>query len=151
MTKRKDPNKPTCREQRAINKERRARVKALAGRFSKDHQPNPENAGRIPAEIDPEAVKKLAAIHCTAEEIASVLGCAVDTIYARFSAIVKQGHEEGQMSIKRKMHTKALEGNGDTGMLIWLSKQRCGYRERPLDEVQQTTINVHINEVPNEE
>ena len=57
------------------------------------------------------------------------------------------------MSLKRKMHQVALEGHkgeGDTSMLIWLSKQRCGYKDPPRapEEASNTVINVHVKEVP---
>lgn len=105
-----------------------------------------EGAGRPKKEIDPEQVFKLALIHCTAQEIAAVVGCHKDTIYARYSDALRRGHEEGQMSLKRKMHEVAMKG--DTKMLIWLSKQRLGYREQFPEEAQQVNFNVHINEVP---
>jgi len=104
--------------------------------------------GRPLKAIDPIQIKRLAEIHCTAAEIASVIGCARSVIYERFADVLQQGHEEGQMSLKRKMHEKAFAGDGDTYMLIWLSKQRLGYRDRPIDEQTQTNINVFINEIP---
>jgi|SRR6185436_15659552 len=112
--------------------------------FTKDYQP--ENPGRPKLEIDPDAVYSLALIHCTVDEIASVLKCNRDTIYARFSDVLRAGHEAGQMSLKRKMHEKALAG--DTQLLIWLSKQRCGYKDKQPDEATQTNFNVYVNEVP---
>jgi hypothetical protein len=102
--------------------------------------------GRPKKDLDVDLIKKLASIHCTKEEIASVLGCHRDTLYARFSDILQQGDEEGKMSLKRKMHEVAMSGN--VQMLIWLSKQRLGYKDRQPDEVAQTTFNVYVNEVP---
>lgn len=102
--------------------------------------------GRPKKEIDPEQVFRLAHIHCTVNEIASVLDCNPDTIYARFSEVLRRGHEDGQMSLKRKMHEVAF--NGDTKMLIWLSKQRLGYKDVMPEEVAQVTFNVYTNEVP---
>src|SRR5277367_5740053 len=93
-------------------------------RFSSTNQP--KKNGRKKKEIDPEQVFRLAHIHCTADEIAAVLGCNRSVIYDRFSDVLHKGHEDGQMSIKRKMHEKAFAGAGDTTMLIWLSKQRLG-------------------------
>lgn len=114
-------------------------------KFSSTDQPE-YNPGRPPLDILPDDVFKLALIHCTANEIASVLNCHVDTIYARFSDVLRRGHEEGQMSLKRKMHQKAMDG--DTSMLIWISKQRLGYRDKPADEDQSVQINVYTNESP---
>lgn len=113
-------------------------------KFSKDYQP--ESNGRKLKDVDPEKVFELAKIHCTAEEIASVLGCSKSVIYDRFSEVLRAGHETGQMSLKRKMHEKAE--SGDTQMLIWLSKQRTGYRDKPQDEATEVNFNVFVNEVP---
>lgn len=116
------------------------------GNFSKDRQP--EKAGRHKLGVDPESVYKLGLIHCTAEEAASVLGCHKDTIYNRFFDDLKRGHEDGQMSIKRKMHEKALSGAGDNTMLIWISKQRLGYKDRQPEDTGNVNLNVYIDEVP---
>lgn len=116
-------------------------------KFSKENQP--KKNGRKKKEIDPDQVFRLAHIHCTVDEIASVLNCHRDTIYARFSDVLRRGHEEGQMSIKRKMHDKAFAGAGDTTMLIWLSKQRLGYKDKQPEEATQVNFNVYVNEVPN--
>lgn len=115
-------------------------------KFSKTNQP--EKNGRHKLAINADSVHRLALIHCTIPEIAAVLKCAESTITGRFMEALRKGHEHGQMSIKRKMHEKAFAGAGDTTMLIWLSKQRLGYKERQPDEATQINFNVFINEVP---
>lgn len=107
-----------------------------------------EGAGRHKLDIDAESVYKLGLIHCTIPEVASVLNCAESTIKDRFSADLHRGHQDGQMSLKRKMHKVALDGDGDTKMLIWLSKQRCGYKDVQPEEATQVHFNVYTNEVP---
>lgn len=102
--------------------------------------------GRNKKEISSDQVYRLALIHCTANEIAAVLDCHKDTIYDRFSDVLQRGHEEGQMSLKRKMHEVAMAG--DTKMLIWLSKQRCGYKDVQPEDATQINFNVYTNEVP---
>lgn len=102
--------------------------------------------GRPLAVIDPQLVYDLAKIHCTKHEIAVIVGCHVDTLYARFSEQLHQGDEEGKKSLKRKMHEIAM--NGNVSMLIWISKQRLGYRDKQPDEAPNTVINVVVNEVP---
>jgi len=72
-------------------------------------------------DIDPEQVRKLAAIGCTNVEIASVLGCSHDTIERRFLDEVNAGRQAGKMSIRRKQYETAMSGN--VTMLIWLGKQ----------------------------
>lgn len=105
-----------------------------------------EGSGRPKKEIDVDLVKKLAMIHCTKEEIASIVGCCKDTLYERFPDVLREGDEEGKMSLKRKMHEIALSGN--VQMLIWLSKQRLGYKERQPEDAQQIIYNVTIKENP---
>ncbi|MFA6915852.1 MAG: hypothetical protein WC222_05600 [Parachlamydiales bacterium] len=56
------------------------------------------NGGRPQKDIQPEMVEKLASIGCTGDEIATVLGCCRDTLYARFSDSLKKGQT------KRKLH-----------------------------------------------
>lgn len=75
-------------------------------------------------EIDEEVVEKLASIQCTMIEIASVVGCSVDTLERRFADIIKKGQDKGKMSLRRAMFQKANEGNAT--IMIWLSKQHLG-------------------------
>lgn len=103
-------------------------------------------SGRPLKEITEEQVHRLALIHCTIPEIAAVLDCAESTIKDRFSAVLHKGHRDGQMSMKRKMHEVAMAG--DVKMLIWLSKQRLGYKDVQPEEATQIHFNVHVNEVP---
>jgi hypothetical protein len=105
-----------------------------------------EGAGRPLLPITEDEVYKLALIHCTEKEIASVLGCSTDTVRERFSAALHKGWENGQMSLKRKMHTVAMEG--DTKMLIWISKQRLGYKDSMPEEATIINFNVNIVEIP---
>jgi hypothetical protein len=96
--------------------------------------------------LDEKLIFDLAKIHCTAEEISTILDCSRTTIYEHYADVLRKGHEEGKMSLKRKMHEKAM--TGDTPMLIWLSKQRLGYRDRHPDEQPVTNFNVFVNEIP---
>lgn len=105
-----------------------------------------EGSGRPLLDIKEDDVYHLALIHCTIPEIAAVLGCSIDTIQERFSKVLHKGWENGQMSLKRKMHSVAMEG--DTKMLIWLSKQRLGYKDIMPEEATQVHFNVYTNEVP---
>lgn len=72
-------------------------------------------------EIDEKLVEALARISCTYEEIASVVGCSVDTLERRFADQIEQGRQQGKTSLRRKQFEVALAG--DRGMLIWLGKQ----------------------------
>jgi hypothetical protein len=79
-------------------------------------------------QIDPEQVKKLAAINCSHEEIGAVLGCSPDTLERRFAAAIKEGRAQGRMSLKRKQFDLAMSGN--VTMLIWLGKQLLGQADK---------------------
>lgn len=72
-------------------------------------------------QIDPKLVEKLARIHCTMIEIASVCGCSVDTLERRFADAIKEGRERGKASLRR--HQWKLARTGNATMLIWLGKQ----------------------------
>ena len=84
--------------------------------------------GRPLKPIDPKQVEQLAAIDCTLEEIASVVGCSVDTLSRRFAGVIQRGRENGKASLKRMMWKAASSGN--VAMQIWLSKNRLGYRDK---------------------
>lgn len=102
--------------------------------------------GRPRKEVSEEQVYRLGLIHCTVAEIASVLKCSQELINKKFIQVLHRGWEEGQMSMKRKMHEIAL--GGDVKMLIWLSKQRLGYKDQMPVIAAQTTFNIITQEVP---
>lgn len=90
-----------------------------------------QKRGRPPALVASdkifEQIKQLAAIHCTKEEAAGILGVSVPTLRNFFSAHEKavecweQGQATGKVSLRRWQYDKAKQGN--TTMLIWLGKQ----------------------------
>lgn len=96
--------------------------------------------------LDEDMLFKMAADDCTVFEIASVLGCSRETIYANYSDTLRRGRDEGNCSLKRKMFEIAMSGN--VTMLVWLSKQRLGYKDKQPDEATQVHFNVFMNEVP---
>lgn len=130
-----EENKKECKELVAI-KPKSYRRKA-----------EPSKIGRPRKPITYEDVFKLARIHCTAEEIASVLDCGLTTINDTFSKALRAGQNEGKMSLKRKMYMKALNDN-DTHMQIWLAKQHLGHKERQPEEAVNIMFNVQVQEVP---
>lgn len=106
--------------------------------------------GRPKKVIDTDALKKLAAIGCTYEEMADVMGCDKSTLTRRFAHIIKEGYSEGNKSLRRKQFEIAIGGN--VGMLIWLGKQRLGQVERTElrleripDEILREEINRRLN------
>lgn len=111
-------------------------------------EPIKKHVGRPRKKLDEDELLKLARDDCTISEIAARLGCHVDTIFsnARYTELLHKGREEGNASLKRRMFEIALGGN--VTMLIWLSKQRLGYKESQPEVAQQLNFNVMINEVP---
>lgn len=79
--------------------------------------------------IDYDMVEKLAGIQCTQQEIASFLGCSVDTLQRdeTFCGIYKKGMESGKMSLRRTQFRLAEK---NPTMAIWLGKQYLNQRDR---------------------
>lgn len=78
--------------------------------------------------IDPILVEKLAAIHCTITEIASVCDCSVDTLERRFADIIEKGKSKGKTKLRQGLWELASKGN--LGALIWLSKQHLDMTDK---------------------
>lgn len=84
--------------------------------------------------IDTEQFKKLCAIQCTEEEIASWFKCSVDTIERwckrelkmSFAEAFKTWSADGKISLRRTQF-KMAEKN--CAMAIWLGKQYLGQRD----------------------
>lgn len=102
------------------------------------------NMGRPPKDVDERLLVELARIHCTHEEIASILGISPDTLTRRFAEVIKAARDEGKMSLRRKMWQLALDGN--TTMLVWISKNELGYSDK--SEQRQT---IEVKALPPEE
>lgn len=86
-------------------------------------------------DIDAEQVEKLAALHCTTEEIAEFFGCHKDTITGRFSAELAKGRAGGRISLRRMQWQTAKKGN--CTMQIWLGKQYLGQRDWKAEEIEE--------------
>lgn len=84
---------------------------------------------------------KLCHIHCTLVEISEWFGCSEDTIERAvkrekgmgFADYYKKKSGRGKISLRRKMFETAQAGN--VTMLIWLSKNMLGYRDK-IEEIQ---------------
>ncbi len=92
--------------------------------------PEPRGRGRPKKELDYKKITTLSQIHCTQEEIASVMEVSVRTLQRNkeFCRIYKKGMEEGKASLRRMQFAKANEGN--TTMMIWLGKQLLGQADK---------------------
>jgi hypothetical protein len=71
-------------------------------------------------QIDEEQLRKLAAIHCTMQEIAYFFEVSVDTLERRYADTIAAARANGKMSLRRKRFEVALSGS--VPMLIWLSR-----------------------------
>ena len=91
-------------------------------------------------EIDWETVRKLCAMQCTGEEIASFLGINYDTLNSAvkreyklsFSDYFKKNSANGKISLRRKQYEVATSGN--VPMLIWLGKQYLDQKDKQSNE-----------------
>lgn len=86
-------------------------------------------------EIDEEQVERLARLHCTNAEIATVFDCSPDTIERRFAGSVAKGRAEGKITLRRAQFRAALKGN--VTMQIWLGKQLLGQKEPEPDSANR--------------
>lgn len=91
-------------------------------------------------DIDPEEVEKLAAMHCTVNEIAAFFDCSRDTIENRFSANLANGRERGKTKLRRLQWQSAEKGN--VVMQIWLGKQYLDQKDK--QEIESTAQTIHI-------
>ena len=95
-----------------------------------------KKVGRPLKEIDWKKFEALCKIFCTESEIASVLGCHIDTLYeackrefgCNFPELYKKFSEDGKASLRRAQYKRALEGNPT--MLIWMGKQVLGQKDQ---------------------
>ena len=85
--------------------------------------------------IDEEAVKKLAQLHCTFDEIAEFCEVSTKTLQRHYVHLIKKGREMGKISLRRAQFEKAIGGN--VAMQIWLGKQHLDQR----DKIENTNYN----------
>lgn len=94
------------------------------------------------SDIDLGRVETMMRIHCTKEEIASVLGMSTRTLDRRlkemgqenFDTLYKKNRAHGNASLRR-MQWKQADG-GNTAMQIWLGKQYLGQQDKQQLEHQ---------------
>lgn len=84
--------------------------------------------GRPKFQIDYGKVEAMASVMATQEEIATFLGCSVDTLQRdeQFRGIYKKGIEEGKMSLRRRQFELAKKS---ASMAIFLGKNYLGQKD----------------------
>jgi hypothetical protein len=80
--------------------------------------------------VDKDLIYKLAAIHCTNKEIASITGVHYDSLQRHYKDILVAGRENGKGKLRRKMWEEAMKGN--VTMMIWLSKNYLGMTDHVM-------------------
>ena len=95
-----------------------------------------KSMGRPNKKVDEKVIANLSQIGCTQEEIGSVVGISARTLQRRFSDLVEENKNIGKASLRKRMWASALKGNPN--MMIWLSKNYLGMKDR--------TVNENINE-----
>jgi hypothetical protein len=88
---------------------------------------------KLPAIPDPEKIVALAAIGCTVEEIATVLGVKRNTVHVSYQEYLDRGHAQQRVSLRKRQWKKGMEG--DVSMLRWLGIQYLGQKNQV--EVEQ--------------
>jgi hypothetical protein len=91
---------------------------------------------RPKVDIDWERVNELLEADCEGTEIAAHLGIVPETLYRRceldhnisFSKYLQEKKAKGNSLLKEKQFEKAL--SGDSGMLVWLGKNRLGQADK---------------------
>lgn len=102
--------------------------------------------GKPPTILDEVLLHKMASEDCTVAEIAAHMNCARSTIYENYADVLRKGRDDGNSSLKRRMFEVAMSGN--VTMLVWLSKQRLGYKDQQPIDATQINFNVYTNELP---
>lgn len=95
---------------------------------------------RKKVEVDPNDVRKLAALGCTQDEIGTFVGCSSRTIRDRFREPYEQGVADLRHSLRRWQYNKAKEGN--VTMLIWLGKQYLDQRDKNDTKVTEEVVTI---------
>lgn len=97
-------------------------------------------------DVGAEIVRKLAAVMCTEEEIASVLEVSVEVLHNKlndrtFLEYYKSGKEEGKASLRRTQFELAKK---NASMAIWLGKQYLGQRDDAAEDKDKENDARHI-------
>jgi hypothetical protein len=93
--------------------------------------------------IDPNELERLAALHCTDEEIAAWFKVSTRTIERHrkdpaFAEIIARGRAKGKISLRRTQMRLAEQGN--PALAIWLGKQLLGQVDHIAHDINSAQI-----------
>ena len=108
----------------------------------------PKSIGRPIKEVDEKIIANLSQIGCTQEEISAVVGISARTLQRRFAEIIEQNKNIGKASLRKRMWSSALKGNPN--MMIWLSKNYLGMKDRSVLENINEPLPLIIDAKPEE-
>ena len=91
-----------------------------------------QSIGRPKKELDIKVIANLSQIGCTQEEIGSVVGISARTLQRRYADLIEDNKNKGKASLRKRMWQSALKGNPN--MMIWLSKNVLGMKDRTVQE-----------------
>lgn len=100
----------------------------------KNKADKPKAIGRPKKELDADVIAKLSQIGCTQEEIGSVVGISARQLQRRYADLVAENKNKGKASLRKKLWEKAMRGQGNEKLLIWLSKNELNM----VDKVHTT-------------
>jgi hypothetical protein len=128
--------------------EKRTRKGGKAKVNKDDAKTIPVNVGGRPEiHIDTQKLFIAAQGFLPVEGLARLFDCSADTLYNKYFDILQKAREERKQSLLLVMWEKALI-HKDTTMMIWMSKQHLGFKDRQPEEAQIINFNVVVNEVP---
>ena len=114
-----------------------------------------QSIGRPKKDLDKDVIAKLSQIGCTQEEIGSCVGISARTLQRRYADLVKENKNIGKASLRKKMWDKAMRGQGNDKLLIWLSKNELNMRDKietqSIVEPLPLIIDAKIEEIDGEE
>ena len=102
-----------------------------------------KSMGRPKKELDEEIIANLSQIGCTQEEIGAVVGISARTLQRRFADLIEDNKNKGKASLRKRMWASALKGNPN--MMIWLSKNYLGMKDRTQTENINEPLPLIIN------
>ena len=91
-----------------------------------------KSMGRPNKKVDEKVIANLSQIGCTQEEIGSVVGISARTLQRRYADLIEDNKNKGKASLRKRMWQSALKGNPN--MMIWLSKNVLGMKDRTVQE-----------------